>query len=407
MTSIETVFNPFDTGFMTVPGTVLAQAREESPVFFSPIINSWVVTRYDDVVGILREPSQFSSKEVLSIVELLSPEIVELFGDEIPMEGTLTGVDEPDHGRLRKVLQPGLSPEAVAAYEPMIRARCDILIDNMMRANQGDLVSQFAYPLPLNVISEIIGMPRDMATGLRQVVEDWAALSTAALFGVSLEEQILLANRILEAHRLCARLIEQRYRNPRGDLLSLVAAGRDSYQLTPREMLSLVPGLFLAGHEPSANILTSMFWHLLSVPDRYEALLADPNLGPRYLEETLRLEAPVFGMWRISSEDAVVGGQEISAGQRVFLAYLSANRDSSHYSDPDEFSIERERVAPHLAFGRGIHSCIGAPLARLEGRVALEVITTRMPRLQLHAGFSPTYQPHPFLRGMAELPVTW
>jgi cytochrome P450 len=323
------------------------------------------------------------------------------------MEGTLTGVDEPDHGRLRKVLQPGLSPEAVAAYEPMIRARCDILIDNMVQASHGDLVSQFAYPLPLNVISEIIGMPRDMATGLRQVVEDWAALSTAALFGVSLEEQILLANRILEAHRLCARLIEQRYRNPRGDLLSLVAAGRDSYQLTPREMLSLVPGLFLAGHEPSANILTSMFWHLLSVPERYEALLADPALGPRYLEETLRLEAPVFGMWRISSEDAVVGGQDVSAGQRVFLAYLSANRDSSHYSDPDEFSIERERVAPHLAFGRGIHSCIGAPLARLEGRVALEVITRRMPGLQLQAGFTPTYQPHPFLRGMAELPVTW
>jgi cytochrome P450 len=407
MTSIETVFNPFDTGFMTVPGAVLAEAREESPVFFSPIINSWVVTRYEDVVRILREPSQFLSKDILSIVDLLRPEIIQLFGDEIPMEGTLIGVDEPDHGRLRKVLQPGLSPEAIAAYEPMIRARCDILIDNMARASRGDLVSQFAYPLPLNVISEIIGTPRDMAMGLRQVVEDWAALATAALFGVPLEEQILLTNRILEAHRLCARLIEQRYRNPRGDLLSLVAAGRDSYQLTPREMLSLVPGLFLAGYEPSTNIITSMFWRLLSVPERYEALQADPSLGPRFLEETLRLESPVFGMWRIASEDTLVGGQAIMAGQRLFLLYLSANRDSSHYSDPDEFSIERERVAPHLAFGRGIHSCIGAPLARLEGRVALEVICTRMPGLQLQVGFAPTYQPHPFLRGMAELPVTW
>jgi cytochrome P450 len=358
-------------------------------------------------VRILREPSQFSSKDILSIVDLLRPEIIELFGDEIPMEGTLIGVDEPDHGRLRKVLQPGLSPEAVAAYEPMIRARCDILIDNMARASQGDLVSEFAYLLPLNVISEIIGMPRNMAMGLRQVVEDWAALATAALFGVPLEEQILLANRILEAHRLCARLIEQRYRNPRGDLLSRVAAGRDSYQLTPREMLSLVPGLFLAGHEPSTNIITSMFWRLLSVPERYEALQADPSLGPRFLEETLRLESPVFGMWRVASEDTLVGGQAIMAGQRLFLLYLSANRDSSHYSDPDEFSIERERVAPHLAFGRGIHSCIGAPLARLEGRVALEVISTRMPGLQLQVGFDPTYQPHPFLRGMAELPVTW
>ncbi|MGH3733515.1 MAG: cytochrome P450 [Acidimicrobiales bacterium] len=407
MPFVETVFNPFDTDFMSVPGSVLAQARDESPVFFSPIMNAWVVTRYDDIAAILREPGRFTSKEVLSIVDLLSPEIVELFGDEIPMEGTLTGVDEPDHGRLRKVLQPGLSPDAVAAYEPMIRARCNILLDEMMRAREGDLVTQFAYPLPLNVISEIIGMPRAMAADLRQVVEDWAALATAQLFGVTLEEQIVLARRILEAHRLCARLIEQRYRNPRGDLLSLVAAGRDSYQLTPREMLSLVPGLFLAGHEPSANIITAMFWQLLCVPERYEALLADPDLGPRYLEETLRLEAPVFGMWRIASEEAVVGDQPVAAGERLFLAYLSANRDATHYSDPDDFSLEHERVAPHLAFGRGIHSCIGAPLARLEGKVVLDIITTRMPGLQLREGFSPTYQPHPFLRGMTELPVTW
>ncbi len=351
--------------------------------------------------------TDLSPKKFSRSSNLLSPEIIELFGDEIPMEGTLTGVDEPDHARLRKVLQPGLNPEAVAAYEPMIRARCDILLDNMMRNRHGDLVTQFAYPLPLHVISEIIGMPRDLTMYLRQVVEDWAALSTAQLFGVSLEEQFVLANRILDAHRLCARLIEQRYKNPRGDLISLVAKGRDTQDLSPREMLSLVPGLFLAGHEPSANIITSMFWHLLSVPSRYESLLADPDLGPKFLEETLRLEAPVFGMWRIASEDSVVGGQPISAGQRLFLTYLSANRDASHYSEADEFTLTHERSAPHLAFGRGIHSCIGAPLARLEGKVVLDVVTERMPTLKLIDGFSPTYQPHPFLRGMASLPVTW
>jgi cytochrome P450 len=407
MSTIETAFNPFDTTFMTIPGSVLADARSESPVFFSPFFNAWVVTRYDDVAAILREPERYISKEVLSIVELLSPEIIELFGDEIPMEGTLTGVDEPDHARLRKVLQPGLNPEAVAAYEPMIRARCDILLDDMMRSDQGDLVTQFAYPLPLHVISEIIGMPRDLTMYLRQVVEDWAALSTAQLFGVPLEDQFVLANRILDAHRLCARLIEQRYKNPRGDLISLVAKGRDTQDLSPREMLSLVPGLFLAGHEPSANIITSMFWHLLSVPSRYDALLANPDLGPKFLEETLRLEAPVFGMWRIASEDSLVGGHSVSTGQRLFLTYLSANRDTSHYSEADEFTLAHERSAPHLAFGRGIHSCIGAPLARLEGKVVLDVIAERLPNLRLIEGFSPTYQPHPFLRGMASLPVTW
>jgi cytochrome P450 len=187
----------------------------------------------------------------------------------------------------------------------------------------------------------------------------------------------------------------------------LVAKGRDTHDLTPREMLSLGPGLFLAGHEPSANIITSMFWHLLSVPERYEALKADPSLGPKFLEETLRLEAPVFGMWRIAGEDCVIGGQDVTAGQRLFLAYLSANRDSSHYSEPDEFRLDHERSAPHLAFGRGIHACIGAPLARLEGKVVLDVITERLPNLHLVEGFSPTYMPHPFLRGMGSLPVSW
>jgi cytochrome P450 len=407
MSTIEMAFNPFDTSFMTVPGSVLAEAREASPVFFSPFFNAWVVTRYDDIAAVLREPNRYLSKEVLSIVDLLSPEVIELFGDEIPMEGTLTGVDEPDHARLRKVLQPGLNPESIAAYEPMIRARCDILLDDMMLIDQGDLVTQFAYPLPLHVISEIIGVPRNLTMYLRQVVEDWASLSTAMLFGVSLEEQLVLAHRILDAHRLFARLIEQRYRHPRGDLISLVAKGRDTHDLTPREMLSLGPGLFLAGHEPSANIITSLFWHLLSVPERYEALKADLSLGAKFLEETLRLEAPVFGMWRIVGEDSVVGGQDVAAGQRLFLAYLSANRDASHFSEPDEFTLEHERSAPHLAFGRGIHACIGAPLARLEGKVVLDVITERLPNLRLAEGFSPTYMPHPFLRGMASLPVSW
>ncbi|MGC2169015.1 MAG: cytochrome P450 [Acidimicrobiales bacterium] len=407
MSTLETAFNPFDTAFMTVPGPVLAEARAESPVFFSPFLNAWVVTRYDDVAAVLREPGRFISKEVISIVELLSPEILELFGDEIPMEGTLIGVDDPDHGRLRRVLQPGLNPESVATHEPMIRARCHILIDAMMRGNHSDLVSQFAYPLPLHVMSEVIGMPRDLAMYLGHVVEDWAALSTAQLFGVSLEEQFVLANRILDAHRLCARLIEQRYKYPRGDLISLVAKGRDTEDLSPREMLSLVPGLFLAGFQSSANFLASLLWRLLSVPERYEALREDPTLAPKFLEETLRLDAPAFGMWRVASKGTMIGGQAVGAGERLFLTYLSANRDISHYSEGDEFALTHERSAPHLAFGRGIHACIGAPLSRLEAKVVLDVIVQRMPNLRMVDGFSPTYQPHPFLRGMASLPVTW
>jgi cytochrome P450 len=172
-------------------------------------------------------------------------------------------------------------------------------------------------------------------------------------------------------------------------------------------MLSLVPGLFLAGHEAPANMITNLVWRLLSVPNRWQALLENPELSQRYFEEALRCDPAVMGMWRIATHDTEFLGQSISAGEKLFLVYLSGNRDETHYSDPDEFSIERGRIAPHLAFGRGIHHCIGAPLARIECRVALEMLAERMPNLRLADGFTPTYEPHPFLRGMAELPVVW
>lgn len=404
---IEWAFNPFDEQFMTDPDAVLMKARNEAPIFFSPILGSWIITRYDDVVAILREPGRFSSKEILSITELLAPEVVELFGDEIPMEGTLTGVDPPNHTRLRSVLEAKFSAKVVASYEPMIRDVCDVLLEKFANRSGADLLAEFAYPLPLTVVSKVIGIPKKAMAPLRKAVEEWTALSMALLTGAPLEEQIAMATHILEMHRLIARLIEEHYERPQNDLLGVIAKARDDKGLTAHEMLSLVPGLFLAGHEAPANVLTNLLWRLLSVPDRWRALLDDPELGQRYFDEALRCDPSVFGMWRIATEDTELLGQSIAAGQKLFLVYFSANHDETRYADADEFSIDRGRIAPHLAFGRGIHHCIGAPLARVECRVALEMLAERMPNLGLAEGFSPTYLAHPFLRGMQRLPVTW
>ncbi|HUZ42715.1 MAG TPA: cytochrome P450 [Acidimicrobiales bacterium] len=404
---LESAFNPFDTVFMTDPDAVLARARDEGSIFFSPIMNAWIVTRYDDVVSILRDPELFCSKDILSIIELLSPEVIELFGDEIPMEGTLIGVDPPDHTRLRSVMESSFTPSSVATHGAMIRWACDELVDGFEHGTSADLLSQFSYPLPLRVVALLLGMPKKAMPSLRRGVKDWPDLAIALLMGVPLEQQLEMANNILEMHRMISRLIEERYDRPQNDLLTVIAQGRDQFNLSEREMLSLVPGLFLAGHETLAHELTNVLWRLLSVPERWQALVDDPNLAPQFFEEALRCDPSVYGMWRIATRDTQLLGQTVLADQKLFLVYLAANRDERYYVDANSFMLDRGRVAPNLAFGRGIHHCIGAPLARLEARIALEVLTKRLPGLRLAEGFSPIYQAHPFLRGMAELPVRW
>jgi len=404
---LESAFNPFDTGFMTEPDAVLARARDERTIFFSPILNAWIVTRYDDVVSVLRDPELFCSREILSINELLSPEVLELFGDEIPMEGTLIGVDPPDHTRLRAVMESSFTTSAVASHEAMIRYACEELVGRLDNVSDADLLSQFSYPLPLRVVALLLGMPKKAMPSLRRGVKDWPDLAIALLMGVPLDQQLAMANNILEMHRMIARLIEERYVRPQNDLLTVIARGRDEYSLSEREMLSLVPGLFLAGHETLAHELTDVLWRLLSVPERWHALVEEPNLAPQFFDEALRCDPSVYGMWRVATRDTELLGQTVRADQKLFLVYLAANRDERHYADATSFSLDRGRVAPNLAFGRGIHHCIGAPLARLEARVALETLAQRLPNLRLADGFTPVYQPHPFLRGMAELPVTW
>jgi cytochrome P450 len=404
---LESAFNPYDTTFMGDPDAVLARARDSGTIFFSPIVGAWIVTRYDDVVSVLRDPELFCSREILSIAELLSPEVLELFGDEVPMEGTLTGVDPPDHTRLRSVVEASFTASSVAGHEAMIRNACDELVDAMMRGSSADIYREFAYPLPLRVVALLLGMPNRAMVSLRRAVADWPDLAIALLMGVPLEEQLTMAQNILDMHRMITRLIDERYERPQNDLLTVIARGRDEANLSEREMLSLVPGLFLAGHVTLAHELTNVLWRMLSVPERWRALVEDPSLGPQFFDEALRCDPSVYGMWRIATRDTELLGQSVLAGQKLFLVYLAANRDERHYPDATTFSLDRGRVAPNLAFGRGIHHCIGAPLARLEARIALEVLATRLPNLRLAEGFTPVYEPHPFFRGMAELPVTW
>ncbi|MGH9006759.1 MAG: cytochrome P450, partial [Acidimicrobiales bacterium] len=264
------VFNPFDPGFMADPGPVLEYARASEPVFFAPAVNAWVVTRFDDIDRILRDPERFTSKEILSIRDLISPEVATFFGDKIPMEGSLIGLDPPEHTKLRPILQSSLTPGRIKTLEGEIRTHTTAILERLRPTGGADLLAELAYPLPLTTVAKLIGIGEQDMGFFRQVTEDWAELSVAYLSGVPLEEQMTLARRVVAMHDRVLELFEERRLEPRDDLMTSLVAQQASGDLTDHELLSLVPGLFLAGHETTANMMANALWHLLRVPERWD-----------------------------------------------------------------------------------------------------------------------------------------
>ncbi len=402
-------FNPFCDPSLNAPGPLLERARAESPVFFSPVLSSFVVTRYDDVVTVLRDPETFSSRDILDPGPFLAPEAAQLLVDnDVPAEGTLIGLDPPAHTRLRKMLAKAFTPSRVAGMEDRIRALANGLVDGFAVDGETELLQRFAFPLPLTVVIRLIGIPDDDLDDCLHWCKDWAELARIAAQGGHPDEQIRLAQSVVAWHRYVRDLIAIRTEGPRDDLVSALLAVRleEPGELTERELLSLIPGLVFAGHETTANLIGNALRHLLSAPRLWTKIVRKPELAERAVEETLRFDAPIFGMPRVVTRETILGGLPIPAGARLYLSYFSANHDEAHYSCPARFDPDRTVETPHLAFGRGIHFCIGAPLARLEGRIALEVLGQRLPDLEL-LDETHRYQPHFFLRGLEQVRVRW
>lgn len=401
---VAEAFNPLDPVFAQDPGPVLAAARRDEPVFFAPAVNAWVVTRFSDVEAVLRDPRRFTNKDILSIDELLSPEVRDMVADRIPMEGTLSGLDGETHARLRRVLNHAFSTKRIAELEVEVTDLTEGLLEPFSRCGTSELVQELCYPLPLVTITRLIGIPDEELGLFRQGVEDWGFLTLAYVMGASLEDQLAATRRLIALHDRIEELFDERRREPRNDLLSEIVAREHSEQLTRREMLSLVPGLFLAGHETIAQSLAMGLYQLLSDRSWWEALVNDPSSAEAVIEEMLRRDGPVFGMMRNVTEECEIAGVTIPAGSRLYLCYWSANLDDARYNEPEEFDVSRASRL-HLAFARGIHYCIGAPLARMELRVALTTLVRDYPTLRLEDGFVPTYSPRFFLRGASDLRV--
>ncbi|NEB29046.1 cytochrome P450 [Streptomyces sp. SID14446] len=385
----------YGTGFTENPHPVYAELRALGPVHRVRLPppdahhETWLVVGYEEARAALADPRLAKDAGKIGIT----------FLDEELIGKYLLVADPPQHTRLRSLIAREFTPRRVAALAPRIQEITDELLDAMLPRGHADLVESFAYPLPLTVICELLGVPApDRAT--------FRALSSEAVAPTSAESEYDAFVRL--AAYLRDLIEDKRSAGPADDLLSglIRTTAEDGDRLSPEELRGMAFVLLVAGHETTVNLIAGAVHALLTHPDQLAALRADMTLLDATIEETLRYEGPVENAtFRYAAEPLDIGGTAMASGDAVMIGLTAADRDGTRYPAPDRFDIRRE-ARGHIAFGHGIHYCLGAPLARLEARVALGSLLERCPDLALD-GPPSGWLPGMLMRGARRMPVRW
>ncbi|WP_127500667.1 cytochrome P450 family protein [Actinoplanes solisilvae] len=383
-----------DPQFHANPHPSYATWRREGPV--RPVLlaggaEAWLVTRYDDARKALSDPRLSKVRGGLSTLQ----------GDiDQALSSHMLAVDPPDHTRLRRLVSTAFTVRRIEALRPRITEITNSLLESAAAGPSSfDLIDAFAFPLPIQVICELLGIPADDR-------DDFRTWSNVIVGGVAYKDEFPGAATAMVAY--IRALLAARRTDPGDDLLSGLIEVRDSAdRLSEHELISMVFLLLIAGHETTVNLIGNGTCLLLSDRSRWERLRADPTLLPTAIEEFLRYEAPVeTATFRITTEEVMLGGQRIPPRSMVVIGLLSANHDEDRFPDPAELRLDRAQN-PHLAFGHGIHYCLGAPLARLEAQIAFGALLERFPSLRLAVPASSlAWRPGLLLRGLFTLPVT-
>ncbi len=401
-------WSPLSESYLADPYPIARQLREDHPVFWAEELGYVVVTKMEDIQHVFMHPDIYASSNVQNPLYPLAAEATEILSapDFNPV-AVMSNRPEPDHGRIRVYTRKGFSNRRLKTLEDYMYERAEVLIDQMLNSgNSAEYVKSVAFPLPAEIVFRLIGFPREDDV----MVKGWAAERKAFSWGKpTAEQQAQIAEHMLAYWRYCREFVAQRKDERRDDFASelLDAHDADENELTYREVESVVYGLSFAGHDPVTNLLCNTLLCLLPRRDQWQAICDDPALIPNAVDETLRFESSQVAWRRVTTEATTLGGVDLPAGTPIFLNFAAANRQPEVFDNPDDFDIFRGNANRHISFGKGIHLCLGAGLAKMEARIALELLAKKAPDLALAEEQDLSVFPNITFRGPEKLQLVW
>ena len=409
MTSAMPAIDLTDEEFLREPHAAYAAGRKHEPVYKVPGQDLVMVFGYDEVLQALMKPKLFSSRneEALLGPSIHNPRCQEIYKQGWPQVETLLTNDPPSHTRFKKLVNRAFTRERVAGLADHITAMIDGLIDEFIESGHCEFVSEFAIPLPCIVIAQQLGIDEEDVP----MVKGWSD-AFIELIGSELspEEQEDRARKVVQFQQYMKARIDERRSEPREDMLTDLVNARvdDERPLNEAELLSVAQQMLVAANTTTSHMLSGGILTLIDNPEQFAKVRENPDLIPNMVEELLRLQTPTQGMWRSATEDTALGGVPIPAGTMLILMYTSANRDEKYFANPDSFDVERDFSTAHVAFSRGIHTCIGMMLARQELVCAFRRIFARMGDISLSEGKQrPEYVPSLLFRGLETLDISF
>ncbi|VVD73652.1 cytochrome P450/oxidoreductase [Pandoraea soli] len=400
-------FNPFEDGYQQDPPEYVRWAREQEPVFYSPKLGYWVVTRYDDIKAIFRDNLTFSPSIALEKITPTGPEanaVLASYG--FALNRTLVNEDEPAHMPRRRVLMEPFTPEHLKHHEPLVRQLARDYVDRFINDGRADLVDQMLWEVPLTVALHFLGVPEEDMDKLRE----YSIAHTVNTWGrPKPEEQVAVAHAVGNFWQLAGKILDKMRQHPEGSgWMQYGIRKQKDYPdvVTDSYLHSMMMAGIVAAHETTANATANAMKLLLQHPDVWREICDDPSLIPNAVEECLRHNGSVAAWRRLVTRDVNIGGIDIAAGAKLLIVTSSANHDEAHFADADLFDIRRENASDQLTFGYGSHQCMGKNLARMEMQIFLEEFTRRLPHMTL-AEQTFTYVPNTSFRGPEHVWVEW
>ncbi|MGV3653795.1 MAG: cytochrome P450/oxidoreductase [Noviherbaspirillum sp.] len=400
-------FDPFDNAYQQNPPEYVRWAREEEPVFYSPKLGYWVITRYEDIKAVFRDNITFSPSVALEKITPTGEEanaVLASYG--YAMNRTLVNEDEPAHMARRRVLMEPFTPEALREHEPLVRRIAREYVDRFIDAGKADLVEQMLWEVPLTVALHFLGVPEEDMDMLRR----YSIAHTVNTWGrPAPEEQVRVAHAVGNFWQLAGKILEKMRKDPSGPGWMKYGIRKQAEYpdvVTDSYLHSMMMAGIVAAHETTANGAANAIKLLLEHPSAWRELCEDPELIPNAVEECLRHNGSVPAWRRLVTRDVKIGGIDIPAGSRLLIVMASANHDQRRFEDADAIDIRRDNASDHLTFGYGSHQCMGKNLARMEIQIFLEELTRRLPHMRLcEQQF--TYVPNTSFRGPEHLWVEW